>query len=365
MIKLKKIVFVFANIFILSSIVNYTATAQMKTNKKSDNLYPFENYYIDLDTFKKIENKEEIASNFKTDSKFFQRFEAPIWFKDYPTQVTFKTSIFSTDEKGFLKLTDSKSSYSIILENKEENIPLSNTTGNNFLLKVSTGIIHIKKLDNTHGYYIGKYDEKGKVAFKTNIEHTKILKEENTHTHRPYLSFFTYTDDCLIFTSYNNTYPCTQLVNLVNGDLTTLSTSINGIIRSEDEKSVTGLVPIIDNSSFQKIDIHSQKPIWGKKADYYLSDRSMVETIEKDTILLLCFYNPIATGSSLYAHHKETGALLWKADVKQLNIGHSRYSNSITLSLYKDIVIMEGIEAGGNYLQLFNINTGERIFSSF
>ena len=352
-------------IFFLINISNIVA--QTTTKNKMRNLYPFANYYLNLDTFEKVEENEKIAHHFKTDSKFSQRFEIPIWFNQYPTQVIFNESTFTTDEKGNLQFYNTHSSTSIPknIENKENAISLDNKSGNNFLLTIPTGVIHIKRLDSKHGYRIYKYDEKGKILFQVDLEHTKIIKKDNTYHHKPYLSFLTYTDEYLVFTSYDREYPSTQLVNTDDGKITSLPFTANGIIRDENENSITDLIRIIDKDSFQKINMLTQKSVWGKKIDYYLSDNYRVETIEKDAILVLCFYNPISTGSGLYAYSKATGELIWKADVKQLNVPHSEYYNTVIVSLYKDVIIMEGIEAEGHYLQLFDIHTGKRLYSSF
>jgi outer membrane protein assembly factor BamB len=81
--------------------------------------------------------------------------------------------------------------------------------------------------------------------------------------------------------------------------------------------------------------------------------------------LYVSFYHGIATGSSLYAFTRSTGKLLWQADVKQLNVSHSEYYNTVLLSNWKNYIILEGIEAEGHYVQIFNKDTGERLFSTF
>ena len=77
--------------------------------------------------------------------------------------------------------------------------------------------------------------------------------------------------------------------------------------------------------------------------------------------LYLANYSSIATGSSLYAFHLKTGKIAWTAEVKQLNRDHSKYHNEVILSLYKDVLIMEGQEHAGAYVQFFEAQTGKRL----
>jgi hypothetical protein len=51
----------------------------------------------------------------------------------------------------------------------------------------------------------------------------------------------------------------------------------------------------------------------------------------------------------------------WTADVKQINASHSEYANKVTLSMYKNKIVMEGNESYGNYVQLFDAETGKRL----
>ena len=81
----------------------------------------------------------------------------------------------------------------------------------------------------------------------------------------------------------------------------------------------------------------------------------------KDSLLYIANYHPIATGSALHCFDIKAGKLKWTADVLQINASHSEYSNEVTLSLYKDKLLMEGDETNGDYLQIFDCQTGKRI----
>lgn len=84
-------------------------------------------------------------------------------------------------------------------------------------------------------------------------------------------------------------------------------------------------------------------------------------------LLLVATFHRIATGSSLFALDAQSGALRWRADVEQLNVGHSKYWNDVALDLplTRDgaRVRMRGYEAAGCYEQLFDATTGRRLSS--
>jgi hypothetical protein len=76
--------------------------------------------------------------------------------------------------------------------------------------------------------------------------------------------------------------------------------------------------------------------------------------------LIVASFHRIATGSSLHAYDLKSGALKWKADVHQLNVGHSQYWNDVSLELRYPNVVMRGFEAGGCYEQTFDVGSGRR-----
>jgi len=85
------------------------------------------------------------------------------------------------------------------------------------------------------------------------------------------------------------------------------------------------------------------------------------DNILKDSLLYIANYHPIATGSSLQCYDMRSGKIKWTADVKQIMASHSEYSNKVVISMYQNKIIMEGNEDGGDYVQIFNAETGERL----
>jgi hypothetical protein len=71
-----------------------------------------------------------------------------------------------------------------------------------------------------------------------------------------------------------------------------------------------------------------------------------------------------ATGAELIALSRQSGRRIWTAEVRQLNVSHSKYLNDVALELDGDRVIMRGYEAGGCYVQVFDLATGRRLSST-
>lgn len=85
--------------------------------------------------------------------------------------------------------------------------------------------------------------------------------------------------------------------------------------------------------------------------------------IARDDRIFLATYEGMASGASIHAVHRKSGALLWHGDHEQLMIAHSIYLNGIELSLIGDSVVMHGEEASISYIQIFAVGDGRRSFS--
>lgn len=82
-----------------------------------------------------------------------------------------------------------------------------------------------------------------------------------------------------------------------------------------------------------------------------------------DDLLIVAHFHRIATGSSLHAFDLSTGAPRWRADVQQLQVAHSKYWNDVSIERTGSTLILRGMEAGGCYLQTFELATGRRLSS--
>jgi hypothetical protein len=329
---------------------------------KNLKFYPFNGYYINLETLQRIEIDELLPTNFKSLSDYAFRFYAPEnWINNFYQDVTFHNCRFKIENDLSIRITDRNTSESIVIKNPDKDIKVDRVSGAHFLFATQNGIIEVKRLEGKNGYRVRNYNEQGKCRFSTEIEHTHIDIKGNTYYHKPYLYYYTCTDDWLVFTSNNREFHKTVQVNLKDGKVSDYPFRVNGVIRTDDEANIPGFICMDEEKqSFRAILLNhswncNTKNLWANTA----------ETVLIDNVLYVAFYHGIATGSSLYAYDMLSGKELWKADVKQLNVDHSEYYNKVYLSAYKDRIIMEGIEAEGKYVQIFDAKTGKRLYCSF
>jgi hypothetical protein len=339
-------------------LIIFTSNAQVP--QKAESLYPFQNYYLSLDKLTVIVVDGIPAKNFKTESKYACRFQVPVWFKTYPTKIEFGDKTFSINEKEEIEIKDNKTSSVKTIPNKDEDIKTESVAGSNFLFISDAGIVNVKRLWGNFGYAVRIYDTEGNEIRSFTFEHTKYIYKENVNYAYPYLNFLTFTPVYGVFTSYDNDYKKSVIINLTDGKTKEIDKHVNGVILAEDEKNIIGYIGMDQEKKTVTAFLNDSK-INLEAANYYYYD---AETVVNDSILVLATYSKLATGSSLTAHSIKTGKLLWEADVKQFNADHSEYYNNIILSIYSDKVIMEGTEAFGSYLQIFDIKTGKRLFVS-
>ena len=79
--------------------------------------------------------------------------------------------------------------------------------------------------------------------------------------------------------------------------------------------------------------------------------------------LALALYNPIATGTQLVVLDAATGTLAWTANVDQLMISHSKYSNQVELRTTSMGLLLLGHESMQDFAQRFDPATGVRAAS--
>jgi len=349
--------------FVLLLIISQECSSQIEKQMENPNLkyYPFNGYYIDLETLQRIEIDGMLSTNYKSLSDYSFRFYAPLeWMNNFYKEVTFHSCRFKIENDLSILITDLNTSKSIAIKNPDLNIAVENVSGSHFLITTTSGVIEIKRLEGKNGYRVRNYDEFGNCKYSLHAEHTAIEVKGNTNYHKPYLTYYTCTNKMLIFKSYNREFQKTVQVNLVDGKITNYVFSINGVIRTDNEVNIPGFICIDEeNKSFRTIILNHS---WiAKPRDFWANT---AETVLIGEVLYVAFYYGIATGSALYAFDINSGKEIWKAEVKQLNVDHSEYYNTVYLSAYKSRIIMEGIEAEGKYLQIFDSKTGERLYSS-
>ena len=332
-----------------------------KDTEDQDDLYPYEGKYIDLEVMMIVKPAGSVEANFKTSSKYAFRFTAPsAWLNNFYTERTFQGVEFNIEDDGKLVMTD-KQGREKKVEVLMEGDAVDNVVGGDFLVAVPGGIIRITRYEKCNNYVIKEFDSTGTKKWETTVEHTEITIDGNTYYHHPYLYYFGCTPSTLVFTSGDRDRPATVTVNLNDGKATKYDFSIAGFIRDEDESNVPGFILLDEKREKMTCMLLNLK--WSVPMKDMSWNRA--EVLMKGEVLYVSLYHGISSGSALFAFNRSTGEMLWQADVKQLNIPHSEYYNTVLLSSFKNRIILEGIEAEGHYVQIFDEKTGERLFSTF
>lgn len=218
-------------------------------------------------------------------------------------------------------------------------------------------IMFMEDFYTTH-YMICKYNSEGKELMRKEIEHTYITHPEpNTNHYNRYLYFNNLTASQMIFTSHIAFADKFKTIVLSMDDFSIMEydKTANGIILDDKDENFAGFVSQNKNQfTVQMLD----KRTFTFEIKY---GNPSCDFILKDNLLYIANYHPIATGSSLQCFDLKTGKMKWTADVKQIMASHSEYSNKVILSIYKNKIIMEGDEASGDYVQIFDAETGKRL----
>ncbi len=324
--------------------------------------YPFGKEWIDLESLEMVKPAGMNEHDFKTDAFYAFRFTAPRdWMDNYHRRASYHWVDFDLRDDGTLWITDKQTEESIKADELPAGASLDHVTGNDFLVPVTGGMIRVSRLDEENVYLVKKILIKGETAWSVSIPHTEVVIDGNTHTSYPWLYYADCTPEVMLFTSYDRSRPGTVSLNLKDGSLSRYPFTMAGFIRDEDEAQVPGFL-IIDDEK-QTLECKVINTAWTVPLPGNLWKRA--EVLLSGQVLYVALYHPIATGSALMAFELTTGKMLWTAPVLQLNVSHSEYYNAIYLSAYGDKLILEGIEAEGHYVQIFDKNTGERLFSTF
>ncbi|CAN5584101.1 hypothetical protein BH09MYX1_BH09MYX1_54090 [soil metagenome] len=88
-----------------------------------------------------------------------------------------------------------------------------------------------------------------------------------------------------------------------------------------------------------------------------------IRAVRVGSNIALALYSPIATGTQLFAVDATSGTLAWTANVDQLPIAHSKYSNAVQLDMNRTGMLLRGHESSQDYAQEFDPRTGGRTAS--
>ena len=331
----------------------------------AQNMYSFGKDWIDLDNLKKVDSATAAAdtsalaqNDFKKVSKFSPRFNVVNLAGTVPTKAVYKDRPFRIADEAHTGYKVTPGSKEILKEMATDEEKLDHVPGNNFLLSTSDGIVQVQRFEHPIGYRITKLDEWAKIKYKQTIPHSLAVEEKGKDDFvQPYLSYFAHTDRFMAFTSLNTrTIHKTVIVDLKDGKMQPIEATICGAVRADNEIAFKGFLFRDEPGKLLKVDVAGNK--WALKDNNIIN--LIGEAVLMDTVLVLARYHQNAPGISVVAFSAKNGKLVWSGEVLQTAVAPTQ----VILSVYKNRLIMEATQNGGSYAEIFDTNTGKRVFST-
>lgn len=330
------------------------ALMNAKQVDSSTYVYRFRNKYLDLNMLKFLDTKPaKNCVEIKTENLYAN------YFDGHADSISYKNRVYKLNANQDIIITENKKVIKTIA-NPFPKISLDNVTGNSILFSVPGAIFHVLRLNENYGYRIMKYDKDGNLLKMWKIASTIFIRSKNEVESITYLYYFGHTNKEFLLSSDEYKHRAILTVNMA--DTSTLKkpdVSAAGMILDPNNDSLVGLITY--DESGEKLTVSVNNKNW--QIDNPEGDNS-ARTILKDSILIIAHYHSISSGCTVNAYKANTGGLLWKGEVKEMMVAHSEYYNNIYLTLFKDKLILEGIEAGGTYLQVLDFKTGKNLFAS-
>lgn len=343
--------------FYCSNNPNQNNSKMKDSPEECSKFYSFKDIFINLETNEAIEIDILPSTNFKTCSKYAWRFRQPLNDSVYVDGRLFAVEKNRDKAQYLINIFEDGKFIKSIQAPTEKPLPEVHDYSLYLTVYQNDVILVMEGMYTTH-YTICKYNTEGEVLMLDSIEHTFITHPEpNTNYHHRYLYFHGITGGEMIFTSHMAFAEKDKTVILNMEDFSTreFEFKATGIIADEDENKVAGFISGDDGQ-------YKIRMLDGQKFSFAVKyGDPACNCILKGDKLYIATYHPISTGSGLQCFNLSTGKMEWTADVKQINASHSEYWNTVTLSMYKDKIVMEGNEAYGDYVQLFDAETGKRL----
>ena len=321
--------------------------------------YSMDSTWINLDDFKKVDSATSPETDFKKTGVYASRFKVVNTAGQIPTKAEFKDRPFRVVDDMHIGIKVTAGSKEVNVATNPNEDKLDDVPGNQMLVSISDGVVLVQRFEGKLGYKISKYDEWGKPRFKQTIPHTNIVETKGDDFMAPYLYYFTHTDRFMVFTSLNShDIHKTVVMDLKDGKLNPIEATICGAIRAPNELSYNGYM--IRDEARKILNIKYGAITIPLKENNIT--KVVGEALVSDTLLVIARYYKGMPGINLSAFNNKTGKLVWAAgaEVRQ----PAAPPNIIYLSLYKNKLLMEGSQGGGNYLEAFDINTGKRLYST-
>ncbi len=328
---------------------------------KAQNLYTLGGTWIDLDNMTKQDTPPANAdsADFKKLSKYANRFNVVSLTGEVPKSTFYKNRPFRIIDDGHIGYKVSAIGKEVSVETNKEDEKLDDVPGNDFIVTIPDGIVHVQRFEGKSGYRISRLDEWGKTKFRQNLPHTLFTPVKDKDDFKtPYLFYFTHTDRFMAFTSLNaRSIRKTIIIDLKDGKALPIESTICGVIRAENELAFKGY--LIRDEVAKTVKVSMAGSNWSLK-DNNITKLVVESLIVNDSVLVLARYHQSGAGISLIAFNSKTGKPVWSGEVKQV----ATVPGGIFLSMYKNRLMMEVVQSGNNYMEAFDITTGKRVYTS-
>jgi hypothetical protein len=279
-------------------------------------------------------------------------------------KLAFRGHYFEILPNNGLKIINLRTDITISVDNPDADAP---RYGQHFLLEANDGVVYVKHLSGEAGYKIYKYNVLGELLFSQQIQHTDKIETEKLNYFRPYLQYLAHTPHELVFASYEPQKKETHIVNLNDASLKKYDFSAQGCIRSAADLGANrvfhGFMHSPANSQnleiqFLKIDKKLSLPAVLNAA------YNSFEGIIKDNILTVVAYDRSRSGAQLLGIDINTNTVIWTKQIATQVQPPTPFYNKMWLSHIENKIILEGTEAGRKYVQIYDLERGNLLFSN-
>lgn len=340
---------IYTFILFLSTFLGYTNSllAQQRINHK---LYHFNKKYLHLGNLAYKDVTGILNNDFKQVSTYHHRFS-----RLSSNILDYKGSLFYIGVSNSLALKKPDQKDKTILPNAEKKVY---NRGANYLLQSSTGILHIKDLEQEAGYQIYKYDEAGTLLFQKQIKHSQKI-ELSTYTYfKPYLKYKLHTPNFVFFTSYESTIPQTIRLDVSSGKAKLYHFTLAGVLLDEAQDSIV--------VGYVRFDTHQKQLLVDYLTQNFtipLPTSSPINSVEtllhQDTLLLVCYHDQMPNNTVL-AFDLSTQKIIWQKQLPpKRKLKAPFYFNKVWLSRFHQKIILESYASAGRQLHILDWSNGD------
>lgn len=300
------------------------------------------------------------AWDFKRTSKYAPRFRVFSLTGAVPKEAEYMKRPFRIVDESKLAYKVTKASKEVGIKTNTEENKIDDVPGNQFLLTLPDGILLVQRFDAATGYKVTKYNEWGKPIFKQTVPHTVSIEKAGEEFAIPYLFYFCHTDRFMAFTSLaSKDVHKSVIMDLKDGKTLPIGATVCGVVRAPNEIQFMGY--LIRDEAAKTIKVNHAGASWTMRDNNITKVVGEVLLADDTTMVVARYYKGMA-GINLAAFHAKTGRLIWAANKEMIQPKES--PEVLYLSMNKKQLLLEGSNKNGNYLEMFDVATGKRLYST-